>query len=148
MQISTIGIDLAKTVFQVHGVDAADKPVLKKQLRREQSIALPTWLVGICARRVTGLDVVTSTALPTSVKRVRGSARAGRRNTEGCEGRGDSDAGSAERANYAQTRIISHGTRILRPRSSGSVAEATGASTRSVLRANCWLDEIRGTPWK
>jgi hypothetical protein len=31
MQISTIGIDLAKTVFQVHGVDAFDKPILKKQ---------------------------------------------------------------------------------------------------------------------
>jgi transposase len=36
MQISTIGIDLAKNVFQVHGVDAAEKPVLKKQLRRGQ----------------------------------------------------------------------------------------------------------------
>jgi hypothetical protein len=30
MQISTIGIDLAKNVFQVHGVDAAEKLVLKK----------------------------------------------------------------------------------------------------------------------
>jgi transposase len=38
MQISTIGIDLAKTVFQVHGVDAAEKPALKKQLRRGQVI--------------------------------------------------------------------------------------------------------------
>ena len=27
MQISTIGIDLAKSVFQVHGVDAAGKVV-------------------------------------------------------------------------------------------------------------------------
>jgi transposase len=36
MQISTIGIDLAKSVFQVHGVDAAEKPVLRKQLRRGQ----------------------------------------------------------------------------------------------------------------
>jgi Transposase len=36
MQISTIGIDLAKNVFQVHGVDAAEKLVLKKQLRRSQ----------------------------------------------------------------------------------------------------------------
>ena len=51
MQISTIGIDLAKTVFQVHGVDAADKPVLKKQLRRGQVIEffakLPPCLVGM-----------------------------------------------------------------------------------------------------
>src|SRR6266487_1624987 len=36
MRISTIGIDLAKNVFQVHGVDAAEKLVLKKQLRRSQ----------------------------------------------------------------------------------------------------------------
>jgi transposase len=36
MQISRIGIDLAKNVFQVHGVDAAEKLVLKKQLRRSQ----------------------------------------------------------------------------------------------------------------
>ena len=34
MQITTIGIDLAKAVFQVHGVDAQGKTVLKKQLKR------------------------------------------------------------------------------------------------------------------
>jgi transposase len=37
MQIGTIGID-AKPVFQVLGVDAFDKPVLKKQLRRGQML--------------------------------------------------------------------------------------------------------------
>ena len=36
MQISTIGIDLAKNVFQVHGVDAEGKVVLVRQLRRGQ----------------------------------------------------------------------------------------------------------------
>jgi hypothetical protein len=36
MQITTIGIDLAKAVFQVHGVDAHGKTVLKKQLKRTQ----------------------------------------------------------------------------------------------------------------
>ena len=36
MQISTIGLDLAKNVFQVHGVDAAGKTVITKQLRRGQ----------------------------------------------------------------------------------------------------------------
>jgi len=34
MHITTIGIDLAKSVFQLHGVDAEDKVVLKKKLRR------------------------------------------------------------------------------------------------------------------
>lgn len=36
MKIATIGIDLAKSVFQVHGVDARGKTVLKKQLKRDQ----------------------------------------------------------------------------------------------------------------
>lgn len=36
MQISTIGIDIAKNVFQAHGVDAAGKAVLTRQLRRRQ----------------------------------------------------------------------------------------------------------------
>jgi transposase len=36
--IHTIGIDLAKNVFQVHGVDESEKVVLGKQLRRNQVI--------------------------------------------------------------------------------------------------------------
>ena len=36
MQISTIGFDIAKKVFQVHGIDAAEKVVVRKQLRRGQ----------------------------------------------------------------------------------------------------------------
>jgi transposase len=36
MKITTVGIDLAKNVFQVHGVDERGKAVLKKQLRRDQ----------------------------------------------------------------------------------------------------------------
>lgn len=51
MQISTIGIDLAKNVFQVHGVDAQGKAVLVKQLRRKQVLEffgkLPACLVGM-----------------------------------------------------------------------------------------------------
>jgi transposase len=36
MQVITIGIDLAKHVFQVHDVDANDKVVFNKPLRRSQ----------------------------------------------------------------------------------------------------------------
>jgi transposase len=32
--ISTIGLDIAKSVFQVRGVDAAGQVVLRRQLRR------------------------------------------------------------------------------------------------------------------
>ena len=39
MKITTIGIDLAKSVFQLHGVDAHGKVGLKKQLRRTQMLS-------------------------------------------------------------------------------------------------------------
>ena len=37
--ITTIGLDLAKTVFQVHAADSKGRPVLKKRLRRGQMLA-------------------------------------------------------------------------------------------------------------
>ena len=36
MEIKTIGIDLAKNVFQVHAVDSRGKVVLRKQFRRDR----------------------------------------------------------------------------------------------------------------
>jgi len=36
MSVRTVGIDLAKQVFQVHGVDDAGRPVLEKRLRRTE----------------------------------------------------------------------------------------------------------------
>ena len=51
MQITTIGLDIAKNVFQVHGIDAAEKVIVRKQLRRGQILAffkaLPPCLVGM-----------------------------------------------------------------------------------------------------
>jgi transposase len=51
MQITTIGFDLAKNVFQVHGIDAVEKVVVRKQLRRAQVtkffVALPPCLIGM-----------------------------------------------------------------------------------------------------
>ena len=41
MNIKRIGIDLAKQVFQIHGVDHQEKPVLRKQLRRNQMSCQP-----------------------------------------------------------------------------------------------------------
>jgi transposase len=38
-EIITVGLDLAKNVFQVHGADAAGQPVLRKKLRRDQVLA-------------------------------------------------------------------------------------------------------------
>ena len=39
MKITTVGIDLAKNVFQVHGVDQRGKPVVEKRLKRKQVLA-------------------------------------------------------------------------------------------------------------
>ncbi|KAA5595733.1 IS110 family transposase, partial [Blastochloris sulfoviridis] len=50
-QITTIGLDLAKHVFQVHGADADGAPVLRRKLRRAEVHAffakLPSCLVGM-----------------------------------------------------------------------------------------------------
>ena len=49
--ITTIGLDIAKSVFQVHGVDAEGNVVLRRQLKRRYVLAffqkLPSCLVGI-----------------------------------------------------------------------------------------------------
>ena len=51
MDVTTVGIDLAKNVFQVHAVDARGKVVLRKQLRRSQVaeffVNLPPCLIGM-----------------------------------------------------------------------------------------------------
>jgi transposase len=51
MEITTIGLDLAKSVFQVHGVDATGQVVIRRSLRRAQMLAffarLPSCLVGM-----------------------------------------------------------------------------------------------------
>lgn len=39
METTTVGIDLAKNVFQVHSVSKHGKAVLRKQLRRHQVTA-------------------------------------------------------------------------------------------------------------
>ena len=49
--ITTIGLDIAKSVFQVHGIDAEGKVLLRRQLKRRYVLAffqkLPPCLVGI-----------------------------------------------------------------------------------------------------
>ena len=51
MQVSTIGLDIAKNVFQAHGIDAAGRTVITRQLRRGQVMGyfnnLPPCLIGM-----------------------------------------------------------------------------------------------------
>jgi transposase len=78
--ITAIGLDLAKNVFQVHAVDEAGSVVMRKQLRRGQVLAffagIPSCLVGLeaCAtahhwaRELTALGHVPRLMPPTYVK--------------------------------------------------------------------------------
>lgn len=51
MEITTIGLDLAKSIFQVHGVNASGQVVVRRSLRRAQMLPffarLPSCLVGM-----------------------------------------------------------------------------------------------------
>src|SRR3954467_5387899 len=51
MQVTTVGLDLAKNLFQVHGADARRRPVLKRRPARGKVLeffaTLPACLVGL-----------------------------------------------------------------------------------------------------
>jgi len=80
MELKRAGIDLAKNVFQVHGVDEAEKPVLRKTLRRKQVLEFfaqrPPLLIGMeaCggahywARELTKLGHTVKLIAPQFVK--------------------------------------------------------------------------------
>ena len=69
--ITTIGLVIAKSVFQVHGVDAAGQVLIRRQLKRRTVLAffqkLPPCLVGIeaCARRTIGRVNSMRSAIPS-----------------------------------------------------------------------------------
>jgi transposase len=79
-EATTIGIDLAKSVFQVHGADATGAAVVKRQLKRREVIAyftkLPPCLIGMeaCgtahywARELTKLGHAVKLMPPSYVK--------------------------------------------------------------------------------
>jgi transposase len=80
MNITQVGVDLAKSVFQVHGIDARGKVGLRKQLRRSQVIAFftqtPRCVIGMeaCAgahfwaRKLTELGHTVKLIAPQFVK--------------------------------------------------------------------------------
>jgi transposase len=80
IEISTIGLDIAKRVFQMHGVDAAGEVVVRRQLRRAEVVKffakLPPCLVGMeaCAtahywgRQIAALGHQVRLMPPTRVK--------------------------------------------------------------------------------
>jgi hypothetical protein len=63
MKITTVGIDLAKNVLQVHAMDERGKTVLRKQLRRGQ-------MVEFFANLAASLDVGLLADLPEAIPTV------------------------------------------------------------------------------
>jgi transposase len=53
MKITTIGPDLAKSVFQIHGIDTTGQVVVRKSLRRSQILPffLPSCLLAWSASK-------------------------------------------------------------------------------------------------
>lgn len=78
--VATIGLDIAKQVFQVHGADKAGRAVLRRKLRRTEVVRFFTELercvVGIqasgsahhCARVLSGLGGTVQLMAPQFVK--------------------------------------------------------------------------------
>jgi transposase len=70
MKITTIGIDLAKAVFQVHGVDKHGKVGLRKQLKRKDVLSffanLEPCLIGLeaCRWRIRSMRKIACAVQP------------------------------------------------------------------------------------
>ena len=51
LELTTVGLDLAKNVFQAHGADASGRTALRKKLRRDQVLSffsqLPSCIVAM-----------------------------------------------------------------------------------------------------
>ena len=80
MNVKTIGIDLAKSIFQIHGVNEHGKCLFNKLLKRAQMISffanLPPCLIGMeacssaryCASKLQGLGHTVKLMAPQFVK--------------------------------------------------------------------------------
>jgi transposase len=72
MHISTLGIDLAKQVFQLHGVDARGHAVRSRRVKRSQLVkavaSLPPCVIGMEAAgvRMTGGECLNNSGIPSS----------------------------------------------------------------------------------
>jgi transposase len=102
MQVSTIGLDIAKRVFQVHGVDAAGAAVIRKKLRRSELLQffarLAPCVIGIEACATAHYWARELTALGHQVRLVPPSY------VKAYVKRGKSDAADAEAICEAVTR--------------------------------------------
>jgi Ion channel len=67
MHITTVGLDLAKQVFQVHGVDEQGKVVIRKQLRRKEAQSVHPGSFRIMERETLVADTAHPSVVPLSL---------------------------------------------------------------------------------
>jgi transposase len=127
-EISTIGLDLAKSLFQIHGIGSEDHVVVRRQLRRGEVLGffarLPRCLIGMeaCsgahywAREITALGHEVRLIPPAYVKP--------------CVKRGKTDAADAEAICEAVTRPT---MRFVAVKSAEQQASAMVLKTRDLL---------------
>ena len=69
-EVTTIGVDLAKNVFQVHGIHASGQVVVRRQLRRSQVLPFfekqAACVVGVEAWRLAPPRITGPGRLPSS----------------------------------------------------------------------------------
>ncbi len=145
MQVQTIGIDLAKNIFQVHGVDDNLKTVVARQLRRKQLIPfftnLEPCLVGMeaCAtahywaRELSKLGHEVKLIAPIYVKPY--------------VKRGKSDAADAEAICEAVTRPTMRFVEIKSPEQQ-AILSLHRARDLIVRQRTQTINMLRGLPWQ
>ena len=62
MKLIRVGVDLAKNVFQLHGVDRSERVVWRRRLRREN------WIAVLCEQLEPGAEVGMAPSTPSSAE--------------------------------------------------------------------------------
>ena len=144
MNVTRIGLDIAKQVFQVHGVDEHDKVVLRKTLKRAQVLTffanLPPCRIGLeagggahyGARELTRLGHEVKLIAPQFVAPYRKSGKTGKNDRNDAEAIGE----AVGRPNLRFVPIKSEEQQ--------AVLTIHRARELAVSERTAWVNQIRG----
>src|SRR5215510_14464978 len=71
--VTTIGLDIAKSVFQVHGVDAQGTVIIRRQLKRRYVLSFFPEAAAVSGRIVPGIGPIISSAMIAALEMARHS---------------------------------------------------------------------------
>jgi transposase len=135
MQITTIGLDIAKNAFQVHGIDAAEKVIVRKQVRRGHMAffeALAPCLVGMEACATSHYWARELTKLGHEVRLMPA------KDVKAYVKRNKNDAADAEAICDAMRRPTMRFVRIKSAEQQGQLMQANHEARHRILRPNRW----------